>query len=78
MDIKGNAKTFKIPFTVTKGKLVLNPLTKSARTSLIELLKERMALCDDVGVSPDLVELLLDPAQWIPYDVYFFVSKSVK
>jgi hypothetical protein len=70
MDIKGHAKTFQIPFQVKNGKLVLNPLTKSTRTSLIELLKERMALYD-FGVSPDLVELLLDPAQWTPYDVYF-------
>jgi hypothetical protein len=73
-DIKGYAKTFKLPFIVQNGKLVLNPLTKSARTLLIENLKERMALYD-VGVPLDLVELLLDPAQWTPYDVYFVCLK---
>ena len=31
--IKGNAKTFQIPFQVKKGNLVLKPLTKFARIS---------------------------------------------
>ena len=69
-DINGNAKTFKIPFTVKNGKLVLKPLTKSARTLLIETLKERMTLYD-VGVSLDLVELMLDPAKWISFGNYY-------
>ena len=68
--IKGFAKTFKIPFTVSNGNLVLNPLSKSARASLIDLLKERMELYD-VGVSVDLVESLLDPTKWITYADYF-------
>jgi hypothetical protein len=55
-DINGFAKTFKIPFSVVKGKLVLETLSKAERASLIDLLKERMEIYD-VGVSLDLVEI---------------------
>lgn len=55
-DIKGFAKTFKIPFSVVKGKLVLETLFKAECASLIDLLKERMEIYD-VGVSLDLVEI---------------------
>jgi hypothetical protein len=65
-DIKGYAKTFKIPFSVMKGKLALKKLSIAERTSLIVLMKERMKLYD-VGVSLDLAEHLLDPSNWTAY-----------
>jgi hypothetical protein len=68
--IKGFAKTFKIPFAVSKGKRVLTILSKSAHATLIDLLKERMELYD-VGVSLDLVASLLDATKWISYGDYF-------
>jgi hypothetical protein len=64
--IKGFAKTFKIPFSVVEGKLVLKSLSKAERNSLIDLLKERMALYN-VGVFIGLVERLLDPTQLTSY-----------
>ncbi len=59
-DIKGFAKTFKIPFSVEKGKLVLKTLSIAERTSLIGLLKERIGLYD-VGVSVDFAERFVLP-----------------
>ena len=64
--INGYATTFQIPFVVDKGELFLKTLSKAERASLIDFLKERMGLYD-VGVSIDLVENLLDPAQWTAY-----------
>ena len=64
--INGYATTFKIPFSVVKGNLVLKTLSKAERASLIRLLKERMELYD-VGVSLELGENLLDPAKWTAY-----------
>ena len=75
--IKGCAKTFKIPFSVVKDKLVLKTLSKAERAALIELMKERMELYD-VGVSLDLVENLLDPTKWVAYkDWNWWVCLSV-
>ena len=66
MPIKGHAKSFNIPFKVEKGKLVMKKLSPSDREDLIVLMRKRMGIYD-VGVSPELVEHLLDPSKWTLY-----------